>query len=165
VAILDASIVTSFCAKPMSLDPLFWRICSLSENTQQPLSFRHFGVWTCDVPPLAALESTSTLAEVDAIARQTLSWSDAQLSGFGSGPSIEKFIEILRDHLDRSARGTYLDTLLTTLILVGNDEAVRQLCDEAKARGWRSRFFDPEGSYSDRVVRWLDNEASQRVVH
>lgn len=53
-------------AKPMALDPLYWRDMSLSENARQPLSFRYWGAFVCGTP---VLDVRALPADGDAEAR------------------------------------------------------------------------------------------------
>ena len=40
-------------AKPMTLDPLLWKIMGVQGNEAKPLSFRKWGAFTCEAPTLS----------------------------------------------------------------------------------------------------------------
>jgi hypothetical protein len=66
------------CAKPMAVDPLFWRIVGLQDNERLPLSFRANGAWVVRPP---SREANIALTETDpgALAVATMAWATDQL--------------------------------------------------------------------------------------
>ena len=66
-------------AKPLAIDPLFWRIVGFSENERLPLSFRARGAWVLRSP---FLEHSVSLEVTDPkqLAADIVAWSTLQLT-------------------------------------------------------------------------------------
>jgi hypothetical protein len=93
-------------AKPMAVDPMFWRIVGLPENDKLPLSFRANGAWVLRPPFSKALIALDE-REPERLAREFVTWSTdglAQVATYsvetllakleGLGPRRKSFVAL-----------------------------------------------------------------------
>jgi hypothetical protein len=141
----------------MSIDPIFWDLVGLPQNRPAPLSFRHFGAWTCPAPDFAELNVPERDA-VDLVARELLTMADEQLTGL-SGWTLDKFLQLCRER--EASDDRYLPCIVTTLIAVGREPEALEVCAAAQESGRNGGFIAPEGSFVEMALRWLQQSAAQ----
>jgi hypothetical protein len=145
--------------KPMSIDPVFWEIVDTKANVSMPLSFRYFGAWTCSIPALVEHELNETSADPETIASEALKWVDDEIGQFKSW-SVEHFLQLLRGH-PRAA--SYIATIVTTMLMLGEYVSAEELCRNAIARGDSGGFSiggltAPSRSFPDLALAWLERK-------
>ena len=114
--------VARIAAKPMSLDPAYWRIVDLEENNNEPLSFRAWGAFTCSSIPIDSIEipdSAKSPADISA----ELSVAIERSTGHFAGNTTEKqFIDIVASNPNQIERGSYAITYVMALYCAGEQE-------------------------------------------
>jgi hypothetical protein len=137
---------TSF-AKPMAVDPVFWRIVGLPQNEKLPLSFRANGAWVLR-PPFSEAFIALDERESERLAREFVEWSTdrltevsassvetllAELEGLGARRkgyvALEICLHLLRDD---SASAEEICRTLTTKETGGFVTGSRTFIDQAK---------------------------------
>ncbi len=156
----------SLKSKPMSLDPLFWKIVGLDENINQPLSFRAFGAFVCRTPPLREADTPEGAGDPEQIARALLVWANDQLNELRGRQSVDGFVDFIRFHPNQS-----LPTLVTAMLLQGRDEEALAICSEARSAspfGGGFLFMQEAGgtkSFLDLAIEWITTASQSRLVN
>lgn len=167
--VIEARTPARLYSKPMSLDPLFWKIVGLDENINQPLSFRAFGAFTCRTPTLREADIPEEGGQAEA-ARRLLHWADEQLDALRDTQSVDGFIEFIRTHPDQVERQSHLPALVTGLLLLGRDKEALDICTGARTRGGFGGGFLFMGSsgtksFLDLAVEWITNTGRSRAIN
>jgi len=76
-------IASMLFAKPMAIDPLFWRVVGLPENERLPLSFRANGAWVLR-PPFSEANIALDEADPERLANDFVRWAGEQLPAVAS---------------------------------------------------------------------------------
>jgi hypothetical protein len=169
--IVETKTPASLNSKPMSLDPLFWKIVGLDENINQPLSFRAFGAFACRTPPLREADMPESDGEPEQIARALLEWANDQLNELRGGQSVDGFVDFIRFHPNQIERRSHLPALVTALLLQGRDEEALAICYEARNMspfGGGFLFMQQAGetkSFLDLAIEWITNAHQSRSVN
>jgi len=139
------------------MDPLFWDIVGLSENRKLPLSFRAHGDWICRAPALKESDFDEAVMGPELLAQEIFAWADKQLPDI-SKLDIQNFLNFLRA-TPRGYIGAYLAVEVIALMLVGNDQEVYALCEEARKRGDSGGFtITAEGmTFVSLASNWLES--------
>jgi hypothetical protein len=169
--IAEAKTPANLHSKPMSLDPLFWKIVGLDENINQPLSFRAFGAFVCRTPPLREADMPEGSGDPEQIARALLEWANEQLSELRGTQSVEGFVDFIRFHPNQIARESHLPALVTAMLLQGKDEEALAICSEARDAspfGGGFLFMGQNGrtkSFLDLAIEWITNSRRSHPVN
>jgi hypothetical protein len=116
--------LASLSAKPMAVDPLFWRIVGLEENERLPLSFRANGAWVLRAPSHQAHIAPQE-HDPAKLAAATIAWATDQLPDVRAS-SPEKLLRQIENLGDRRQHFVALEVSLR-LLLQDVDGAMR-LC-------------------------------------
>jgi hypothetical protein len=149
----------------MSLDPIFWKIVKAESNTSMPLSFRYFGAWTCSTPALCEHQVDEGSGHPATIADLAVSWAEAELVQFKSW-SPGHFLSVLRQH---PRAQSYIATIVTTMLMMGDYAAADSLCREAIQRNDGGGFLiaghdgQKSRSFPELALEWL--EANRPRAH
>lgn len=163
-------VVAQFMLKPMALDPLFWDIVGLSENSRLPLSFRANGAWVLRPPSIEACVG-SECTEIVEPAELVVQFADENLDRSRKDRSIERMLAGLAE---REPIGSSLALEISLQILAGDLNAALALCrsvadlDHVAQTGGFSTL-NPDGSFStfvDQAEAWIiaRRRSSMRVV-
>jgi hypothetical protein len=147
-----------FC-KPMALDPVFWEVVEAESNATLPLSFRYHGAWTCSTPSLLEHEIDERGGDVASIAAQALSWLNGQTSQFSTW-TTNQFLRNLQQH---PRCGSYIATIVTTMLLLREYDKAAAICGDAIRRrdacGFTiSRLNGPSQTFPELALAWLDRK-------
>ena len=148
--------------KPMAIDPIFWDLVGLPENREQPLSFRANGAWACRPPYLAEI----TLEEDDdpaVVGERLFVAATEQLEYVARSYSLERFLSACREA--NSVDGSYLSSIIPTLIALRRQDEALAICEEACSRGWVGGFLAPEGSFVEMAAAYLRRSATETTRH
>ena len=137
--------------KPMAIDPVFWDLVGLANNREQPLSFRAGGAWTCRPPYFAQQPIEEDCAPI-VVARRLIDFATACLDDVKSY-SMDAFLGACRGA--GSQAGSYLPSVVATLVALHRPEEALAVCEEAQSRGDNGGFLAPEGSFVDMAVAYL----------
>lgn len=154
------SRVELYC-KPMALDPVFGEVAEAESNAARPLSFRHHGAWTCRTPSLMEYELDESAGDAALIAAQALSWLNHQVGQFSTWTN-HRFLEGLQRH-PRS--GSYIATVVTTMLMLGKYDNAASICEDAIGRGdacgySTSRRTGPSQTFPELALAWLNRKRS-----
>jgi hypothetical protein len=141
--------------KPMSVDPLFWKIEGLEDNNRLPLSFRANGAWVLRAPSVTA---NIALGESDPakLADEVVSWASSQ-TATTEAFSVEKMILQLEGLQHRRHHFSALEICLR--VQLGDLDGALDVCGRVPVH--RSRGFGtlgPDGSistFSDKARPWI----------
>jgi hypothetical protein len=153
-----------FHIKPMALDPLFWEIVGLQSNNKEPLSFRGLAAWKCSTPPLAESDVPEGSGQPQEIARRILYWSAEQLNAISHQLTNESFLHFIQNHPRRTS-GHYLETLVTTLVLMGREEMAQEVLTQAKARNEAGDFSAGGKSFVEMAREWIASYTERQILH
>ena len=145
------------CAKPMEIDPVFWKIVGLRENLSQPLSFRLIGRWTCR-PPYFRKADVAESDDLDNVAASFVSLADELLPAVDDF-TIEDFLQLC--HAGVSRPENFLACTVTALIIMGNKENARELCKQAKEGRAVGGFMSGRKSFPQMAIEWLDSDTME----
>ena len=135
----------------MTIDPVFWDICSLPENKNKPLSFRALGAWTC---PMLEARAVDVAEAADAGDTATTALSIAsEFLGAGFPPSLAWFEAECRKAQEH--QHAILATIITTLVATGRRREALELCLEAEAGGETGGFVNAGESFVQTAIRRL----------
>jgi hypothetical protein len=153
-----------FRVKPMALDPLFWDICGISQNSSLPLSFRAIGSWSCRTPALSIKDIEESGLTTEIFAKRSLEWTNATSEKFNSR-STGDFLSVLR-----AVENVPISTHITSLCLEEKFAEARELCLAGKREGGPSSGFGRftstgEIDFYDMALSWLSTQSSRRVLH
>lgn len=152
VHIFEHVTKTAISVKPMAIDPIFWDIVGTPESRKQPLSFRANGAWTCRAPYYAEI----CLDEDDdplVVGKRLLVAADKALEEVVHSYSVERFLAVCREQ--NSVDGSYLSSIIPTLITLNRIEDALVVCEQAMSRGGLGGFLAPEGSFSEMATAYL----------
>jgi hypothetical protein len=148
--------VARMAAKPQALDLLFWEILGLGDNARQPLSFRYFGAFTCQVPHAAEAVINDGPGEPVEIAKSLLSWSNERIPAI---KSLEgQFTEHLLAHPSEDGRGKYRASLITSLILDGRCDEARHVAETAIQERDDAGYIVSFRGFPGHALKWLRNK-------
>ena len=151
--------------KPMGVDPIFWDIVQLPENKKLPLSFRLRGAWTCRGPSVLEGRMDERSMDAAAVAPAVVSWATEQLERVLPAYSIDCYAEFIESDPNQRERGSYLPSLVTTLILLGRFEEARRACETARDQGNVGGFLAPSGTFPEMALAWLASQAASRTIN
>jgi hypothetical protein len=164
--IAQAKTEVEFHAKPMQLDPLFWKIVRTETNVSLPLSFRYFGAWTCRTPPLFEDQFVDEESPND-LAYLVLQWADAKTRDFANLQwAAANFSRFIAEHPIQVERNGYVATLVTAKILIGERDVAQQICEKAIAHGDNGGFLiggGERGTFPELATDWLAKEHQDAV--
>jgi hypothetical protein len=149
---------TRLFAKPMAIDPLFWRIVGLPDNERLPLSFRANGAWVLR-PPF--VEAHISLAQTDParLAADVVAWSTMQLT------EIESFsVDTLLSDLERlGARRQNFAALEICLHLLRDDyERAFTVCRDSSPSD-SGGFISGTQTFLDQARDWIVNARRAKI--
>lgn len=120
VYLSKVNIQFTFSAKPFAADTVFWKIMSMEENEEKPLSLRSNGSFVCGSLPLAETIFEDDGQSVSCMAEHFLEWSNKQLKDFLQKASKNTFSSFIKANTDFSESGSYSETLICALITENN---------------------------------------------
>jgi hypothetical protein len=111
-------------AKPMDLDPTFWRVLRMRSNEKESLSLRAVGAFVCDALPIARWEGKVSARTAAQMATAFLEWADGEAVRFACAASKTPFSKLVKQR--GRPRDAYAETLVSALIAEGRlKEAAR----------------------------------------
>jgi hypothetical protein len=140
-------------AKPMALDPLFWRIVGLPENGRLPHSFRANGAWVLR-PPFVEAYIALDEHDPERLAGEFVKWSTGRLSKVAalSAEGLLSEIEGL------GSRRKHFAALEICLRLQRNDwEGAHALCND-RGRHESGGFGVGSKTFFDMARDWIAAE-------
>ena len=156
------TVVLSF--KPMGLDPVLWDILGIGENRDRPLSFRANGAFTCTGLPVLERDLEVRGHTPEQVAASLLQMLEADGSQHEESLASAGFSELVAVHPNHAQRGAYAITLVTSLILDGEENAARDLA-RAYATGAKfscSQMTSMGRSLHDLAIQWIESGQSAR---
>ncbi|OYT90141.1 MAG: hypothetical protein CFE43_19700 [Burkholderiales bacterium PBB3] len=149
--------IALFEAKPLVVDELLWDILGMRENSNEPLSFRAWGAFTCTAVPLRESEIEINNSSAETVARMFVSFLDESYEYAKDLLMHRDFLELLVEHPNHSERGSYAITQVATLI---SKEKYDEACTIATAhdKGNRTSTFQLHSngaSFHHLAVSWL----------
>ena len=118
--------IVHFSLKPMALDPLFWEIVGLPENSKLPLSFRANGAWVLRPPHVESL--IDEINDVSEVAELIVTWADEKLTESRATRSIERMLHALPE--PEELDGQLLAVAVCLHILAKDLDAAWTLCEQ-----------------------------------
>lgn len=114
-------------AKPMAVDPIFWRIMDLEENIRKPLTFRAWAAFRCWEPTFktASLENGNDQTP-ETVAHQLVEFARAEAPQLMPELSTGSFADRLAAWSDDVERDT--DSVIRICALIAEER-----CDEARS--------------------------------
>ncbi len=146
-------------AKPMSLDPLYWKITGLSDNNSEPLSFRTWGAFTCSGLPLVKTSMSDEHVSADLVANRVVEWASSQLEAALQILKAEKFSSLIAKNPNQVERGAYAISYITTLIDEGNLDIARKMAAAYANRSAQSVSRHTHGGrdFHEIAAEWIDS--------
>jgi len=165
VLIGEAKTRAQLQVKPLGLDEIFWDVMDAATNRTQPQSFRYFGAFTCPMATVAEECIDEDPANLNLIAQNHLRWANQLL------PDVRKLVMPFTEYLIRhprppDGRGPHRASLITSLVLDGDYQKARELCEssiiEHDDAGFTVLFEDRRGNwFPELVLDWL--KAQNRI--
>jgi hypothetical protein len=164
VSIIDDKTTVNVMLKPMSIDPVFWAICGMPENNDQPLSFRYLGAFTCPTPTVCDLEIEEAGDPSD-VAVRILDIASEQVDNLSALRDLPSYINFLKNLEDR--RDTYRSTIVCSLIAMGCEQEAAELCTTAPPDSGKFLFLGagPSSTFESMALDWLSRRAGSRIVN
>jgi len=146
----ERGLVTTCCAKPMAVDPIFWSIVGLPENNKLPLSFRANGAWVVQSP------SSQDYVALDERAPERLAWKFAKWATDGLATCVPGSVEALLDELQALGprRGHFI-ALEICLHLSRNEYAIAEDICRTVAGEESGGFTTGSESFVDQARAWI----------
>lgn len=116
--------------KPMSIDPILWNILGLSENNNEPKSFRSNGAFTCSSLPIANLTFLLTPENIEFGLKKIQVWLNSSFELGKKKLKSSLFSDLLFEHQNHKERGAYAISLVCSLI---DEESEAKALEVAKA--------------------------------
>ena len=157
----DREITTArLYVKPMGLDPVFWEMVHLPENTKQPLSFRARGAWTCSTPDVAELVFEDTGLDAAKIVNGAFRWANEEVAVRHCDWTISSFVERIEGHPRQAEAFSWLPALIAGLVLAGRTDIAREHCLAARRAGAPGGFTAGGVTFPDMALGWIDRSAT-----
>jgi len=115
--------------KPMGLDPILWDILGISENKNQPVSFRTWGAFTCSPLPILVCELEEAGQSPEQVAAGSVALVMSNETLFEKHLASAPFSELVAAHPNQRDHGAYAVTLVTSLIYDGCTAAAYRLAN------------------------------------
>lgn len=165
--VAEARTAVELKAKPMLLDPVFWKIVQAEENVKQPLSFRYHGAWTCSAPVwrFSDLPEPSGDQAAALLANSMIEWATEQLQLIEPQLELQEFLRRAREATERAPRTSQLATVICTLVLLNRNEEARELCLEAVRNGNEAGFTVGRHTFPQLAIAWLDSGDGSQSKH
>ena len=146
--------------KPMQADTVFWDIVGFEEGLSHPLSFRWFGRWTCPSPVLfdEEIAESDDLTDLDDVTTRFLSRADGHL-GFIQSFTVKEFLGLC---LDTPRPENFLAAQVSALIIMGEQNEARALCEHARKAGHVGGFMSGRQQFPDMALDWLNSKTLRR---
>lgn len=148
--------------KPMAIDPIFWDVVGLSENREMPLSFRANGAWTCSSPCFAEAALRED-GNPTIVANHMIAVANEQLEIALKSYSLDAFLSACLGPAE--ARGSYLASVVTTLIAMNRMEEALVACEQAQSRDFAGGFVAPAGTFVEMAAAWLRRSLVDATRH
>lgn len=148
--------------KPMQADTIFWDIVGMEECLSLPLSFRLFGAWTCPSPVLfdEEIAESDDLTDLDDVMTRFLSRADGHL-GYIQSFTVREFLGLC---LDTPRPENFLAAQISALVIMGEQNEARALCEHARKTGHVGGFSIGRRQFPDLAIDWLNSKALRRGI-
>jgi hypothetical protein len=162
---LESKTTVAFRFKPMALDPLFWKIVKLPENTKLPLSFRYWGAWNCSTPVWEEIEFSDAAEGGEQIAARILNWCEAQRQQTMPNFSNESFKDFVENYPSQKQGQHFLATHIVALLLMNRDEQALSELREARAAKRDGGYMLNGESFVEMAIAWINGQADRGRPH
>ncbi len=145
-------------AKPMDVDPVFWKIMGMEENQSAPLSLRASGAFVASSVPVTEVVVEAPTGYAVDLASRFLAWTDSEVAAYRDAAESRQFSEFVKSHENQRERGAYAATLVCSLVSEGRTEEALAVseCYRSGARSTTCEQVSEGMTFFEHAVAWLE---------